>query len=57
MEVNTDKSPPQKKKILWYSQRPSDSYLVNPGSYLIVYIPKFTSFFLKLFYGYKWSHR
>lgn len=33
------------KKILWYLQRPSDSYLVNPGSYLIVYIPKFTSFF------------
>lgn len=45
MEVNTDKSLPPPKKILWYLQRPSDSYLVNPDSYLIVYIPKFTSFF------------
>lgn len=44
MEVNADKSSPPQKKILWYLQRPSDSYLVNPGSYLIVYIPKFTSF-------------
>lgn len=37
--------PPHKKKNLVILAEASDSYLVNPGSYLIVYIPKFTSFF------------